>query len=327
MTAAAASPMNIPVSDIARATLHRLTEIGLQPTPDNYAKIFNEIQAKVTGQPLPADPPKPAGGAEMNPQMSMIMDTVRSMLEAVSEKAAHHVADLSAQNREMKETIEHLCAAQERQKVLRLAGNLVTTANSIRSTVEASHDELLETKQALDEIREEIRENRQWLQRDPLTGAQNRRGMDLTLSREVARARRGGTKLSVAMVDIDHFKEVNDRHGHHAGDRLLVHFTEVIRSVLRESDVVVRYGGEEFLLVLPETDVNGCAFVLDRLKHMVQKTPLVNEGKKIAVTFSGGIAQMMPEENAHALIRRADDALLQAKSAGRNCIKLAPEGG
>ena len=103
-----------------------------------------------------------------------------------------------------------------------------------------------------------------------------------------------------------------------------MHFTSLIRSVMRKSDALVRYGGEEFTLILPETDARGAHFVLGRLQQVMARTPLNYEGKQINTTFSAGIATLKPDENGHALLRRADDAVYAAKNAGRNAIKLAP---
>jgi diguanylate cyclase len=179
------------------------------------------------------------------------------------------------------------------------------------------------TRQALEQIQEELQETRRLVQEDPLTGTLNRRGLDIVLSREVARCKRSRHQLALAMVDIDHFKEVNDRHGHDAGDKMLQHMTTTIRSVLRESDVLARYGGEEFLIVFPDTDISGAAFVTDRLRNLVGNTPMIYEGRKIQATISAGLAQVKGDENGQSLIMRADAALYKAKNAGRNCVKIA----
>jgi PleD family two-component response regulator len=117
-------------------------------------------------------------------------------------------------------------------------------AELIQNTVEASHKELQETRYALINMQNELAETRQLLNEDALTSALNRRGLDQTLAREIARCQRNDGKLSLAMVDLDYFKRINDEHGHEAGDQMLIHFTTLIRSVLRKSDALLRRADE-----------------------------------------------------------------------------------
>lgn len=306
----------LSTTDIARATLHRLTELELSPTPANYSRFYYEI----AGEPPPDCPLQTEQAAG---SCAHLVQILRSVLESVTDQTAGLASHLREHNREMRQSIDELALTQEKEAVLQLLGSIVTKANSIHSTVEDSHEDLLATKLALEHVKTELQETRQMLYEDALTGAQNRRAMDAVLAREVARSRRTGSRLTVAMIDIDHFKDVNDKYGHDAGDKLLLHLTMVVRSVLREADVLVRYGGEEFLLVLPDADVRGAEFVLDRLKLVVQKSPLQYEKKNIQITFSGGIAQLLRDENGHSLIMRADAAMYDAKRAGRNCFRVA----
>jgi diguanylate cyclase (GGDEF)-like protein len=150
-------------------------------------------------------------------------------------------------------------------------------------------------------------------QHDPLTGAANRRAWDHWLPVEMDRARRAGTPLAVAMLDLDHFKQFNDQYGHQAGDQLLKGATAAWRSLLRSSDLLARYGGEEFALLLPAADRDGAVEIVDRLRSA---TPL-------AQTFSAGVAVWNREETSDQLVARADQALYQAKQAGRNQVLAA----
>jgi len=200
---------------------------------------------------------------------------------------------------------------------------VVSQASGIQNTVEASHKELVESRQALANMQAELTETRQQLHEDALTGALNRRGLDQILAREVARCQRNESRLSLAMVDLDHFKKINDQFGHAAGDQMLVHFTTLMRSVMRKSDFLVRYGGEEFTLVLTDTDPRGTMLVLGRLQQLLKKSPLMFEGKEIKATFSAGVAGLEQGDNGHALLRRADEPLYKAKQAGRDKILLA----
>jgi diguanylate cyclase (GGDEF)-like protein len=147
-------------------------------------------------------------------------------------------------------------------------------------------------------------------ERDPLTGAANRRAWDRTLPVEMDRARRAGTPLAVALLDLDHFKGFNDQYGHQAGDQLLKSATAAWQSLLRSSDLLARYGGEEFALLLPSSTLGQAVEIIDRLRVA---TPL-------AQTFSAGVALWHGDEPSDQLVARADQALYQAKQAGRNQV-------
>lgn len=301
-------------TDIARAALHQLTEEGLPPTPENYVKYYR----KVSGV---AEPRIEVDQSTCMPLLLMIRD----MLSEASERTGLLAIDIQSQNKKIKSSIDDLLQAQEKKRMLQLLDTILSTTTSIHSTVEEAHLDLTATKLALEQVRNELQESRHLMQEDWLTGAQNRRAMDMVLTKEVARAQRSATKLTVAMLDLDHFKRINDEFGHDAGDKLLQHLTLITKAVLREADSLIRYGGEEFLIILPETDINGAQFVMDRLKQAFQKTPLAYDGKPIPVTFSAGLARLASDENGHALVMRADAALYEAKHAGRNCVKIAGE--
>lgn len=306
--------MTLNPTDIARAALLQLTEEGLAPTPENYSKYYHRI----SGEPEPQTPP------DANPCAPLLL-MIRDMLGEASDRTGNLANDLQHQNKTIKNSIDDLSQAQEKKRMLQLLGTILTTTNSIHTSVEDAHLDLTATKLALEHIKAELQENRHLMQEDWLTGAQNRRAMDKVLSKEVARAQRSAAKLTVAMLDLDHFKNINDEFGHDAGDKLLQHLTLITKAVLREADALIRYGGEEFLIILPETDINGAQFVMDRLKQAFLKNPLAYDGKPIPVTFSAGLARLQPEENGHALVMRADTALYEAKHAGRNCVKIAAE--
>lgn len=293
-----------------------LKDRGETATPENYERAYYDI----SGLPQPA---RLAAAANDNPVCVNLLMVLRAMVQDMTDKTEHLANDLGAKNQGLSENVNTLKASRDRNEILSLLSTVVAQAGSIHNTVESSHKELLETRQTLTVMQEELAETRQLLNEDALTGALNRRGLDQTLSREIARSQRSNSRLTLAMLDLDHFKKVNDTYGHEVGDQMLMHFTSLLRSVMRKSDALVRYGGEEFTLILPETDARGTHFVLGRLQQVMARTPLNYEGKKINTTFSAGIATLKPDENGHALLRRADDALYGAKNAGRNALKVA----
>ncbi len=160
---------------------------------------------------------------------------------------------------------------------------------------------------------------------DELTGLANRRSLLETLDEEVSRAHRHGFALTLLMFDLDHFKRINDNHGHPIGDEVLRHVGHVVRALKRSSDVAGRYGGEEFCLALPHTDPEGGVVIAERLRKEVSGRQFpTGEDTLLVATVSIGIATLSPEMTVSELIEAADKALYMAKSSGRDCVQIAP---
>ena len=159
--------------------------------------------------------------------------------------------------------------------------------------------------------------------RDPLTDTGNRIAMDQVLQREVDMARRNLQPLSLLMLDIDHFKVINDTHGHAQGDDVLKAVAQTIKQQLRNVDMVFRYGGEEFLIILSNTTREAAAQVGERLRFAVMELQCLNAGQPIDVSISLGCACLLPGESCESLLRRADNALYIAKREGRNRLTMA----
>jgi diguanylate cyclase (GGDEF)-like protein len=163
---------------------------------------------------------------------------------------------------------------------------------------------------------------------DDLTGLRNRRFVLLRLGEEVSRAYRHGHALSCVLFDVDRFKEVNDLHGHAAGDAALRAIAAEALRGCRASDLLARYGGEEFLLLLPETDAAGAFAIAERLRRSLEGLRVEHAGRTLQATASFGVATLSPFDagppsGPEALVRRADEALLRAKAAGRNRVERA----
>ncbi|BCX66864.1 MULTISPECIES: GGDEF domain-containing protein [Pseudomonas] len=159
--------------------------------------------------------------------------------------------------------------------------------------------------------------------RDPLTDTGNRIAMDQTLLREIEVSRRHLQPLSLLMLDIDHFKQINDTHGHSVGDDVLKAVAASIKHQLRNVDMVFRFGGEEFLIVLSNTSREAAALVGERLRFAIQAEEYVAEERSILLTVSLGCSTLLPGESAESLLRRADNALYVAKREGRNRLTMA----
>lgn len=159
---------------------------------------------------------------------------------------------------------------------------------------------------------------------DELTGLPNRRALMQRLDQELSRSQRSAQPLALVLLDIDHFKDINDHHGHYVGDMILRGYAERMLRELRQHDLLARYGGEEFALLLPETRLDEARNVTDKLACRLRHEPL--EAGDVCLplpTFSAGITGLRAGETALSLINRADQALYRAKRQGRNCIETS----
>jgi diguanylate cyclase (GGDEF)-like protein len=158
---------------------------------------------------------------------------------------------------------------------------------------------------------------------DALTGVHSRRWLDETLPRLCDRHRFDGMPLTVAVIDVDFFKKVNDQHGHHAGDMVLIEVARTLRGKLRPTDFVARYGGEEFVAIFPHTPIAGARIAAERLREAMRQAPFkARDGKALPrVTISIGLAEQGPNQDVATLIERADACLYRAKENGRDRVE------
>ncbi len=189
--------------------------------------------------------------------------------------------------------------------------------------LEARVRSMLRIKRLQDELEEKNRELERLSISDGLTGLFNHRHIHGLLHEEFDRAQRTGEKISVAMLDLDRFKAVNDTHGHPAGDRVLQELAEILRENAREIDRIGRYGGEEFMVILPETDIEDATVFVERIRREVARRPFdIQADEPLRMTVSVGVATYPNEgiDTPEALVKMADNALYAAKSGGRDRV-------
>jgi diguanylate cyclase (GGDEF)-like protein len=156
--------------------------------------------------------------------------------------------------------------------------------------------------------------------RDSLTGLFNRRHFHALADHVVARSRRAGGPVSLVLADVDYFKRINDAHGHDAGDKVLVHVGELLKRVCRDQDVLARWGGEEFLILLPDTDAAGAAAAAERMRQAAEASAVPHAAGDIHYTISFGATQLRADESLSDAVERADRAMYRSKSEGRNRV-------
>lgn len=162
--------------------------------------------------------------------------------------------------------------------------------------------------------------------KDSLTGVNNRSALDSALVREVDMARRHHTSLSLIMMDIDRFKSINDTYGHTAGDEIIKAFTGVVDTVIRKSDMLFRFGGEEFVVLLSNTTRAGAILLAERIRQAVEQSMITTGHQIVPITVSLGVANLGPADTHQSLFEKADKALYNAKSEGRNCVRYLTHG-
>lgn len=185
---------------------------------------------------------------------------------------------------------------------------------NLRTTVDQANREIARLEGELEQASELVRH-------DPLTGTLNRKGLDEMLSREMARMQRRESRLCLALLDVDDFKRLNDSLGHLTGDAALKHLAMVICENIRPQDSAGRYGGEEFLILLPDTGLDDAAAAMRRLQRELTKRIFLHDNRKVLITFSAGVTEVVRGEEVQGAIARADKAMYQAKRAGKNRVE------
>jgi diguanylate cyclase len=244
------------------------------------------------------------------------------------------LGEMSANTSEYHKKIEHYSAqisgTEDINQLNRIIENLMSDTKGMQVDMLRSRDELDDARkrvevseQRIQELEVELDKATSLMHKDYLTASLNRRGMDDALGREMARVERTGAPLCVVLLDIDYFKRINDDYGHDVGDEALIHLVRVIKETLRPMDIIARFGGEEFVIVLPETPLGEGVQTITRLQRELTKKFFLHNNEKLLITFSAGVALYAPGELPDAIIARADKALYMAKAAGRNRVIAA----
>jgi diguanylate cyclase len=260
------------------------------------------------------------------------LDEARSRLKTLITTFIDRVGEMSQSadgyQARIGEYSEKIGQARDIAELGDLMGGLTADVGGLRDALRQNHGELLAARGQAEQAEQRIRALEQELaqvsslvREDQLTGALNRRGMDEAFSRELARADRLGEPLSIGLLDIDHFKKLNDGLGHQAGDQALRHLARVTRDLLRPTDTLARYGGEEFLILLPNTDITEAERILQRIQRELTRQFFMHDNERVLITFSAGVAQRRDGEGEAPLLARADQAMYAAKAHGRNRVE------
>lgn len=256
---------------------------------------------------------------------------LREMLAGFVDQLAQFAETTGTYHDRIGNCAQRIAQARDITEIKPLLEEVMLETRSIQDEARRSRDELMtartqatDAEQRIVALQAELEETSRLMRHDQLTGALNRRGLEEMFQKEAARAARRGSRLAVALLDIDHFKKLNDTLGHKAGDDALVHLARVVRAHLRPQDVLARYGGEEFVILLPETGDSDAHQALVRLQRELTREFFMADQQKVVITFSAGVTPLGDGEGLDSALKRADAAMYQAKQAGRNRVVVAP---
>lgn len=255
---------------------------------------------------------------------------MKQLLAGFVDHLAEFADSTSGYHDKIERSVEKIKQADDISQLEDILAEVIRETQAIQLNAQRSRDDLSKTKQQVEaaerrisELQAELDKASLLVRHDQLTGALNRRGLDEIYNAEFARAHRRDSVLSVAMLDIDNFKKLNDTLGHEAGDAAIIHLVAVIRETLRPQDTLARFGGEEFIILLPDTTVDDAVKALMRLQRELTKRYFLNNNEKLLITFSAGVTECRRDDVQAAVIKRADEAMYQAKKTGKNRVIAA----
>jgi diguanylate cyclase len=258
-----------------------------------------------------------SAGHEDNRSAAQAMDTqIREQVDGL-QSSMHEAANLDDLKHVLENHLEGLLGTmdQHRQQRDEREQEVAARLHSLAERVAHMEQEALG-------FREHLEEQRQKALIDPLTGLPNRAAWSERLDHEISEWQQHGNTLMLAMLDLDHFKRINDNYGHLAGDKVLKIIASVLRKRLRGTDFIARFGGEEFVLLMPSTVPAAGMKLLEHLRASIEACPFHFKGERVTITISMGLTAFKPGEHSDLVLKRADQALYRAKSAGRNRVEM-----
>jgi len=254
-------------------------------------------------------------------------NSFKTMISTFVERLGHMSDSSGSYQRKIENYAEKLSETDDILQINELLENLMKDTHMMQAEIVRSREALIQQRESVESSQEKIRKLQAELTQlsetvriDQLTGVLNRRGFDEAIVKEISRSKRRDSKLSIAFLDIDNFKKLNDSFGHHVGDEALQLLAKTIQSTIRPTDVVSRFGGEEFVILLPETDTEQAVGTVMRLQRALTKQFFMANNERQLITFSAGVALFNKNETDAAVLSRADQAMYLAKKSGKNRV-------
>jgi len=254
-------------------------------------------------------------------------DALKNMVATFIDRLSEMADDTGGFHDRMSSYAAKIASAENISELSDVVSHVMQDTRNVQASMQRSRDELLATRKQVDDcqvrivsLQQELVSVSDRLHEDQLTNLLNRRGLGRAFDVEAARADRRQEAMSVSILDIDNFKQLNDSLGHKAGDLALVHLAGVVRQSIRPTDIISRYGGEEFVILLPETPISTATQVMARVQRELTRKFFLHNNERVLITFSAGVAQRRAGETQDDVLVRADRALYQAKQSGKNRV-------
>lgn len=252
-----------------------------------------------------------------------MMETFLASLGEIASTTDNYHRKIAGYSQQIEQTADARQVGRILDEVMKETRHTQHEALRSRDAILAARKTVADAEERIRTLENQLQEMSELVREDQLTGSLNRRGLEDVFEREIDRAQHDHAPLCIAMLDLDDFKKINDKYGHSAGDEALIHLVRVIKDTLRTMDVIARFGGEEFLIVLPETGIEEAVQTVTRLQRELTKQIFMHNHTRLLMTFSAGLAQRRDGEDRESLIKRADMALYAAKRAGKNRVVTA----
>ena len=307
------------ISEIARRALKNLVSRNTPAIPPYYERAFYDV-ATERGEidlinHLLSNLPTGQAATLMVSEVSSVINNLNSDIRQYREGLENHDGQMQSTHQQIEELVEPEIWDLLQKDFLQLRN-----ANTkMKKDLAAAEDKLKRQEEQVSQLKRKIRN-------DPLTGVMNRQAMEEDLTSEFSRSKRYKRVFGIVMADIDHFKSINDSYGHQVGDEALKAFAKILQKSVRDVDTIYRFGGEEFLVLLPESDETASLLVANRLKNMVESQVLTSkkdENLHLFLTASFGVSVYSPTDSTYQdIVKRADQALYRAKENGRNRVEI-----
>ncbi|ADI29345.1 GGDEF domain-containing protein [Methylotenera versatilis] len=251
----------------------------------------------------------------------------KSMIATFVDRLSHMTNSTDTYQSKVGQYADKLAETEDIAQINILLEGLMKDTHTMQTDIVRSRDSMMQqtaevevAQQKIQQLQAELSQLSEKVSIDQLTGVLNRRGLDEAMLREISRAQRGASSLCVALLDIDNFKHFNDNYGHNVGDTALQHLAKVIQETLRPTDIAARFGGEEFVILLPDTTIDAAVETISRLQRALTKQFFLGNNERLLITFSAGIALFRETEEQATILNRADQAMYLAKKSGKNRV-------
>lgn len=302
----------LPILDDLAVLMLAITDSGQHEFEDYLKRLNDRLEAFQSNLQAASDGHADSRSAarEMDTQIREQVDGLQSSVQ--------DAADLESLKHVLESHLESLLGTMDQHQKQR-----DQREHEVAARLQGLAERVASMEQEAQGYREHLEVQRQKALIDPLSGLPNRAAWSERLEHEVNVWHQRGNNLSLAMLDLDHFKRINDNYGHLAGDKVLKIIANVLGKCLRPTDFIARFGGEEFVLLMPGSALGEAMAVGERLRSAIEACPFHFKGERVTITLSIGIAQFLPGERSDLALKRADEALYRAKAAGRNQVQAA----